>query len=371
MASQEWPSPFWAGKLDEWLQPPILEWCDAELDQPIRFQAVAVQPEYGKKINAGWWPGGCTYRRFELPLVFFFGGMDCPPGLESLGIHTFAKSVSKPCVVVAPFRPKGRWWVLDRGGEFGYIDGELQPQMVKGFASWMRDLCKMASKEGSVDGERPRAFGFSAGAYALTEILVHSSMKQRIWSLALGGLHGHGQPEVDDVPNSWRRRQAVEKFDAYLERVRRHPGVPGGLFLFHHPEDNVCPWRYARKIAEALNARQTELGHAAMQIEELWELDKSSRATTARQQSQGIKPQMHGYQNTAFLNDRFLCQFLHAADSNGSNHDTYWKGSSRSRSRPVVRLKPRVCSEQRSRSDSRRRQKHYWGDARRWCSSHW
>jgi len=288
--------------------------------------------------------------------------MDCPPGIEGFGIRNFAKSVDRPCILVAPHRPKGSWWVLNRGGDFGYIDGDLKVEAVKAFVEWMQDLCEAALEEGSVDGKHPRALGFSAGAYALTEILAHAHREPLLWCLALGGLHGHGQPEADDIQGHWRQEKAMWNFDAYLERLRWHPGVPGGFFCFHHPEDSVCPWRHARKIAEVLDARQTELGFEAMEIEELWTLDKTSRSTTARQLAQGKKPQMHGYQDTAFLRQSFLQRLLQAAEGrNGRKWRSSSERKSRSRSQhksAFLVLKPRADTAPRSRSlngDQRRR----------------
>mmetsp|Transcript_108364 Transcript_108364/g.305567 ORF Transcript_108364/g.305567 Transcript_108364/m.305567 type:complete len:394 (+) Transcript_108364:134-1315(+) len=364
MATNDWPSPFWAGDLDEWFQPPTLEWHDPGSGHSVRFQSTFVQPDLGQRVNAGWWPGEREFGASELPLVFFFGGMDCPPGVDSLGIMNFAKSASVPCVVVVPVRPKGTWWVLDRGGEFGYVDGNLQPDMVSCFTAWMRFLCREAGKDGCVDGERPRAMGFSAGAYALTEILSQSREAPFIWCLALGGLHGHGQPQTEGVSGYWRQQQAVQKFGAYLERLRRHPGVPGGLFCFHHPEDNVCPWKYARKIAEALDARQLEVGHAPVEIEEIWTLDKASRKTAERHWEQGKVPQMHGYQNTALLSYAFLQRFLGAPDTGGSKRAVLSQGESRTRSRSrrthgEANQAPRSERQLRSRSLSGNRRS--WG----------
>ena len=37
----------WSGKIDEWLQPPVLVWCDPDSDQVVRFQATLVKPASG------------------------------------------------------------------------------------------------------------------------------------------------------------------------------------------------------------------------------------------------------------------------------------------------------------------------------------
>merc|ERR1712083_256122 len=127
--------------------------------------------------------------------------------------------------------------------------------MVKGLAAWMRHLCKLASKEGCVDSQHPVAFGFSAGAYCLTELLSCDE-PELLFGVALGGLHGHGQPDTDGIKEARRQTRAVDCFESYLRRVRRHVGVPGGIFCFHHPEDKMCPLRYAQPVIDVLDHQQ-------------------------------------------------------------------------------------------------------------------
>lgn len=324
MGSGSWPSPFWAGELDEWHHPPKLEWHDEASGQEILFQATFVEPEHWKQVNSGWWPGKDRQRISEVPIVFFFGGIDCGDGADGFTIRQFAKSISKTCVLVLPFRPKGTWWVLNKAGTFGHIDGDLCEDLLQAYMDWMRCLCKAARDEG-IDS-RPRVMGFSAGAYALTELLLHSA-RPFIWCMALCALHGHGQPETDELADR-RRKTASDKFAAYLSRLRKHPGIPGGLYCFHHPEDKVCPWPAARQVAEVLGTQQRRLKYDC-KVTEIWELDKTSRKTTARQIEQGVVPLMHGYQNTALLSNPFVDEFLEGPTPNGGP-----RSPSRTSSRP-------------------------------------
>lgn len=284
--------------------------------------------------------------------------MSCPPGLDSLGTRGFAKALHKPCILIAPLRTKGAWWVLNRGGSFGYVDGDLQRDVTMSMCSWMRFLCREAGREGGVDSERPRALGFSAGAYALTEILAHSAPQPFIWCLALAGLHGHGQPDLKGLERHCKREcahEVMDKFEAYLERLRRHPGVPGGMSCLHHPEDNVCPWRYAKKIARVLDARQVQVGCSAVEVEELWDLDEVSKASAKaakwqRENGKQEAPNMHNYQDTAFFRAPFLQRFLRTVDADsGDKHSSAQRQRSRSRPRVTLRLTAR-----RSRSASPR-----------------
>ncbi|CAK0877204.1 unnamed protein product, partial [Prorocentrum cordatum] len=107
---------------------------------------------------------------------------------------------------------------------------------------------------------------------------------------------GTHRPPWDGRPRSWNSRS--------------YAALRPLIFCFHHPEDRVCPWRHARAIIGAVDARQAQLGLPAAQVTELAELDRTSAKTTARQLEQGLAPQMHGYQDTAFLGDRFLRAFL-------------------------------------------------------------
>lgn len=295
-----------------------------------------------------------------IPLLFFFCGMDCPPGLESFGIENFAEATPTPCIVVTPIRPKGVWWVLSkkRGGcpDFGHCDGVFQKDWAKAYVAWMRVLCRVAGRESWVDAERPRALGFSSGAYALTEILVQSGSQPLIWSLGLGGLHGNGEPDLTEIKR-WKKLQRgegdeiLEKFDAYLERLRWHPGAPGGIFCFHHPEDNVCSYKNARTIADVLSKRQAALHQVALEFKDIWATDRPPSATDHKGRERVVPN--HDYQDTTFLDGCFLKQFLQEPKASGGNQEmTRLKLVARSRSRSksdVVRLQPRL----RKRSDSR------------------
>lgn len=274
-----------------------------------------------------------------------------------------AEKISDPCIVVTPLRPKGMWWVLDTCGKFGFIEGNLQPEMARAFARWMRALCSLASQEGGIDAKRPRAFGFSAGAYALTEILAQDDMKPFIFRLALGGLHGHGQPDLDGL-TGWRKSKyadiCLDKFQDYLDRLSRHPGVPGGMTCFYHPDDAECPWKYGRIIANVLDRRQLQLGHAALRIVKVLGQDQLSHTAT-KWKKKGFESERtslnHDYQDTAFLQSPFLKEFLQTGAPRGSNGTAGRSRTPRTRSRSwgrsgVLTLKPRSCDKHSSSRDA-------------------
>ena len=40
-------------------------------------------------------------------------------------ISRLPQIIPRPCVMIAAMLPKGKWWVLDRAGEFGWLEGDL------------------------------------------------------------------------------------------------------------------------------------------------------------------------------------------------------------------------------------------------------
>merc|ERR1712048_896410 len=104
-----------------------------------------------------------------------------------------------------------------------------------------------------------------------------------------------------------------------------HAGVPGGIYAFHHAEDRVCPINGARAILDVLNRRQKNLRYEFHELQEVHQIDKGSRATAAKQRAWGMVPQMHAYQDTAFLQTWFLQRLLDtsAAQTKGANGTRY------------------------------------------------
>ena len=71
---------------------------------------------------------------------------------------------------------------------YGYL-GDLVPEKVELLAELIEDI----------GGTHPvLCIGFSAGAYCLTELLALG--RPQFGAVAFGGLHGHGQPDLDEIP---------------------------------------------------------------------------------------------------------------------------------------------------------------------------
>jgi len=199
-----------------------------------------------------------------------------------------------PFFFLAPLRTDGRWWVVE--GEENYYGwlGEFLPSAVSLLADLVAGLA----------GDRPVvAIGFSAGAYCLTELLALG--RPRLEAVAVGGLHGHGQPDLTDIPKK-RQPGAIAKFKAYLKRLGGHPGVPGGTFAVHAEDDSWSPKQYARTVLEAIGTRNAERGCPRVLLTML-------PAGLGGKRSRG-----HNYESTAIWRADLFRQLLAAASSSES-----------------------------------------------------
>ncbi|CAK9105367.1 unnamed protein product, partial [Durusdinium trenchii] len=159
---------------------------------------------------------------------------------------------SCPFILIVPQRPSGRWWFIDDDAAWGWVEGEFCQELVEAFAAWMN----MMIDHPRVDKRRLGLFGFSAGAYAVLEMFASGLVP--ISRLAVGGLHGHGQPNVKHIPQK-RSAGVVEKFEKFLQRVEGHAGAEH-IEVVHGKTDKQCPWLDAKKIVDALTKKQLQLG---------------------------------------------------------------------------------------------------------------
>jgi len=137
---------------------------------------------------------------------------------------------------------------LEGDGTYGYL-GELCLEKVILLADFLQHCLASLDEPGKGTRRPVIGLGFSAGAYCLTEVLAVG--RPRFTVCALGGLHGHGQTDVEELPQ--RRRPGVaEKYQAYLERISSHPGVPGGIIATHAEADQWSPCSMAWPALHAL-----------------------------------------------------------------------------------------------------------------------
>ena len=83
-----------------------------------------------------------------------------------------------------------KWWFISDAQSWVYLDGEFDEAEVRRIASWINGL----SDTPGINKLMVSLIGFSAGAYAATEILA--SGKVDIYSFIVGAVHGHGAPEL-------------------------------------------------------------------------------------------------------------------------------------------------------------------------------
>lgn len=249
----------------------------------MQFQAKLIQPDGASSF------GTCE----RLPLVFYFAGLGSLGGLGGFDAEGLARSAPVAFVLVAPLRRKGFWWMVSDDSEWGWVDGDFKPQIVKLFVDWMRAL----AGQSGVDGSNLLALGFSAGAYAITEILAHGEVPLK--SVLIGGVHGHSQPDMDGICGKRAKWPDCirAKWVAYTDRLRRHGGVPGGIIGVHDQGDQMSPWQYAEEIYSLLDHRQRQLQLRPVQLKVL------NIPRTRRNKS------LHNYHDTA-LHDPDLVRRL-------------------------------------------------------------
>ena len=236
--------------------PGVIQYWEPEKGVVVRFQAALVEPAAGGARGAE--PSG----EDDLPMLVYFSGLgtgDKP--MENI-LPLLRGGAPRPFVLVTPLRPRKRWWCIEGDGKWSWCDGEFLADLANDFAQFVRALSEL---EG-IDRNKVSLLGYSAGAYMVTELLACGVPAFAVW---LGGLHGHGQPDLSNISGTQRRERGEQiglKFRLYLDRARAHKGALGGIFGFHHPADRLSPWEYARQIYKALREGQRGRGLPALAL---------------------------------------------------------------------------------------------------------
>ncbi|CAK9075588.1 unnamed protein product [Durusdinium trenchii] len=267
---------------DFWSSPKDLQsWQDEVTKHRINFQAQLVLPN-GQRS-----PGDAP-----LAVAFYFSGL----GHEARDIlkMDWGSFASCPFILIVPQRPSGRWWFIDDDAAWGWVEGEFCQELVEAFAAWMN----MMIDHPRVDKRRLGLFGFSAGAYAVLEMFASGLVP--ISRLAVGGLHGHGQPNVKHIPQK-RSAGVVEKFEKFLQRVEGHAGAEH-IEVVHGKTDKQCPWLDAKKIVDALTKKQLQLGCPKVKLRLL---DAHEQDTFSKRNKTH-----HDYMKAAFMRKEFFKGFF-------------------------------------------------------------
>lgn len=234
-----------------------------------------------------------------LPIAFFFAGLgETPKDTIDFRYADFAAIAPEPFVLVVAGRQPGRWWFIDDDGAWGWIQGKFRPEAVELVGSWMQAL---AGRPG-LNMSRVGLFGFSAGAYAAAELLASRSHDLQFAGVGFGGVHGHGQSDLDGLPQ--RRQEGVlEKFESFLGRLVCHKGAPW-IEATHSQSDWQSRWQDASSIFGALTERQDELGLPAVSVRVLTSQDQDTRVGSRKNKAG------HDYIRAAFLRPEFLRALL-------------------------------------------------------------
>eukprot|EP00971_Amphidinium_carterae_P116246 2302970-Amphidinium_carterae.1 len=134
-----------------------------------------------------------------LPLLFFMSGLEGLGGIRDATVQALMSSKRWPAgslILVAPLRKPTHWWFSANSKNWGWLEGELDVELVCNMGMLIEEL----ARHPKVDPRKIVLYGFSAGAYAVTELLTtHQSALARV--VVLGGVHGHGP---------WRHRGTMQ-----------------------------------------------------------------------------------------------------------------------------------------------------------------
>eukprot|EP00746_Dinoflagellata_sp_MGD_P033631 gnl/MRDRNA2_/MRDRNA2_18032_c0_seq1.p1 gnl/MRDRNA2_/MRDRNA2_18032_c0~~gnl/MRDRNA2_/MRDRNA2_18032_c0_seq1.p1 ORF type:complete len:589 (+),score=120.76 gnl/MRDRNA2_/MRDRNA2_18032_c0_seq1:98-1864(+) len=265
-------------------------WKDETGAGTVEFRASLIQPDGFDDSTAP---------EDGYPLAFFFTSLGEKEDVFSERIIQMSSVAPEPFVLVCPSRPQDLWWFISDSTPWGWIEGDFLSDQVDLFDSWMIELANAPG----VDPSRIGLFGFSAGAYAVMELFGKSNLS--FSGVGVGGVHGHGQSSLDNIPAKRKakyKNMLVEKFDAFLERVKQHRGT-SYIEATHSKDDIHSLWEDAQQIIRAVNERQEEL-----------DLPKV-RVRLAKQKDMEVIPGLskqsqHNYFTHTFLRPEFFSRLL-------------------------------------------------------------
>eukprot|EP00971_Amphidinium_carterae_P032529 640537-Amphidinium_carterae.1 len=192
-------------------------------------------------------------------------------------------------LLAAPLRKPSHWF-SENSKNYGWLEGNLDVELVCNMALLLEEL----AKHPRVDARKIVLYGFSAGAYAISELLTtHQSVIAR--TVVLGGIHGHGdsaaQCQALGLPPKLQQRipEFEKKWEAYLLRLASGPNIhPDRMVVVHNTLDTLSYWAPAREIWQAMDDARTWAGMSLLR-----------RKTFSRQASRSFK-QGHNYWKMTF-----------------------------------------------------------------------
>jgi hypothetical protein len=273
----------------DWLEELTLhQWTDPESNSVVPYHAMRILPR-GSSIDRAPSKG--------LPLAVYFPGLGENVSIIMKMKDAWAKIAPEPFFIVAPVIPPSMWWFIDDDGKFGWIQGKFTPDVVARFCGWLAFLAGCPV----VDKSRIGLFGFSAGAYAVVEMFSHHGCIP-LSGIGLGGAHGHGQRDLAGVPVE-KAQSAVMKFEAFLQRIKNHRGVPW-IEATHGRTDQESKFTDAQEIIQCLNEQQVALGLPKVSVRELAAEEQDIKPTEWKNKTH------HSYFYAAFYRKEFLVALL-------------------------------------------------------------
>lgn len=254
---------------------PVLDWVDPTTQTVVKFHAKLICP-IGSPVPD------------KVPVAVYFHGMGetatCVMSMRSQWLQV----APEPFVLLAPQKQKHGWWFLDSDTYYGWVDGKLKEDLVGVYCRWLKYVAEIPGS----DAERIGLFGWSGGAYAITELLASSECIQ-VTGASLAGVHGHGQKDISDLPPHLKG-VAVQKFTNFLQRLGEHQGVPF-LEATHATEDKESKFVNAQEIFKVLSERNEELGYEPLTLRELGTAQQDVKPKAKKNKSH------HNYFNASFL----------------------------------------------------------------------
>jgi pimeloyl-ACP methyl ester carboxylesterase len=200
-----------------------------------------------------------------MPMLVYFGGYTDEDPMEQAArevrecAEKFGNVAEESFILIQPLRPHKQWWVFEMTTErdssgTAWVDGAYSDNM----AAALAELLTYLVDHDNVDKSRVALAGFSAGAYACTELLPQRLPK--LCAVVVGGLHGHATPDpaADKIiAKKWLEAEA--SFAAYLSRAALCPGMQC-FEATHCTDDKMCSWANAEKILDRLDAAQRSAG---------------------------------------------------------------------------------------------------------------
>ena len=199
-----------------------------------------------------------------LPLVVWFGGIndELQKGIGGCNHEELGKCAISPFVLLALEPRKGHTWFIKdcKKPYWTWIDGEYDRGTVISMSQFIGRVVR--KHQAYIDSALISLVGFSAGAYAVTELLAFSDSNFHIHRVVLAGVHGHGQPDsrgindkrINDMDN------ITNKWNEYKQRIASHKGAGGGIAYLHNENDATCLVKFAQDIRKVLEDRQAQLG---------------------------------------------------------------------------------------------------------------